>query len=78
MQEGNENGKDAAIVLWPWRCRYGHIKYNHFLNYDTNTNVWNGFNGNYNEHGDNSGLNWNYHNTTLLYGNMKLLEKYIK
>ena len=65
----HSEGKGASTVSWGYINQYGVINYNHKLIYiNTKDAITNGTWGNDNEFTDND-WHWNFHNTTLLFGN---------
>ena len=75
MNFNSSNGKNAERVSYNQQDEYGIITYNYFLNYSTNITI-----DNYSVYGisssytSNSNIYNHFHNTTLLFGNLRLLE----
>ena len=69
-----DTNSSSAIYGYAWLHGFGRIQYNHFLNYGNN--VSNGTQGDYNlnTYANNAGRYENCYNTTLLFGNSRLLE----
>ena len=75
MVYGNTLGKDATTASFKWRDTYGIFLYNHKLIYTNNSYTYYGTYGNGNSYNDTNSIQYdNYHNTTLLFSNSKLLE----
>ena len=49
---------------------FGFVVFNHFLKYTNDSTMWNGDGNNWNSYTNGSIQYRNYHNTTLLFGNL--------